>query len=168
MERTSAVTADYRRPEAPARLPLGLPVVLQMVRSRAASAAALAVVAASLLLPPDGLGIPLCGFLATTRLPCVGCGLTRSFIALAHLDFPRAAAFHPFAFVLLPLAFILALLLPLPVPSRERLAARMLARRGWLTAATWLVVGSFLLFGAGRLGYCAWLLWQGRPLPVAW
>ena len=35
---------------------------------------------------------PLCAFRNTTGLPCPGCGMTRAFIHVTHLDFP--AAFH--------------------------------------------------------------------------
>ena len=61
---------------------------------------ALAVVATAAWLTPDPsglgthvqLGLPPCGFLVATGLPCPGCGLTTSFANMAH--FAWADAFH--------------------------------------------------------------------------
>lgn len=36
-----------------------------------------------------------CGFLRLTGYPCPTCGMTRSVMALAHLDWARAMAFNP-------------------------------------------------------------------------
>jgi hypothetical protein len=44
--------------------------------------------------PPDDGGVVLCLFRNLTGLPCVGCGLTRSFCALAKGEAARAFAFH--------------------------------------------------------------------------
>lgn len=38
----------------------------------------------------------VCPFRAVTGLMCPGCGLTRSFVAIGHLDFMRSVAHHPF------------------------------------------------------------------------
>lgn len=43
-----------------------------------------------------------CIFLATTGIPCPGCGLTRSFLAVAHNNIPEALTYHLFG----PLLFI--------------------------------------------------------------
>jgi hypothetical protein len=45
--------------------------------------------------PPDDGGFVLCLFRRLTGLPCMGCGLTRSFCACAKGELARAAAFHP-------------------------------------------------------------------------
>ena len=37
-----------------------------------------------------------CVFWHVTGLPCPTCGITRSFVALSHLDFHRSVAMHPF------------------------------------------------------------------------
>ena len=42
---------------------------------------------------------PKCPFHATTGLPCVTCGATRSAIAFLHGDFPLALKWNPLAFV---------------------------------------------------------------------
>jgi hypothetical protein len=45
--------------------------------------------------PADDGGIVLCVFRNLTGIPCMGCGLTRSFCALAKGDAMRAFVFHP-------------------------------------------------------------------------
>ena len=67
------------------------------------------VLAASFILPPMDLGIPLCLFHAATGLPCPGCGLTRSFVAISHGRFLQSLAFNQmgpalFGFLLILLA----------------------------------------------------------------
>lgn len=73
---------------------------------------ALAVTAASLALEaPDeehvtfvGLRLPpSCLWRSTLGIPCAGCGLTRSFVALVHGEWSRAFAFHPLGPVLFAL-----------------------------------------------------------------
>jgi hypothetical protein len=73
---------------------------------------ALAVTAAALVLEaPDqehvalaGLRLPhTCVWRSTIGLPCAGCGLTRSFVALAHGEWSRAFAFHPLGPILFAL-----------------------------------------------------------------
>jgi hypothetical protein len=64
----------------------------------AVSVAALAAAAGWLAL---GLPWPKCPFLATTGLPCVTCGATRSAIALLHADFRLALSWNPLAFAAL-------------------------------------------------------------------
>jgi hypothetical protein len=52
--------------------------------------------------PPDGVlrvdvrGVPCCMFRLTTGLPCPLCGLTRSFVSLAHGRVRDSFLFHPF------------------------------------------------------------------------
>ena len=41
------------------------------------------------------LGLPPCGFLYLTSLPCPGCGLTTSFAHMARLQITSAAIAHP-------------------------------------------------------------------------
>ncbi|HEX8465359.1 MAG TPA: DUF2752 domain-containing protein [Abditibacterium sp.] len=59
-----------------------------------------AVLALSFLLPrPQNgaiLGLPsLCPFSNFSGLPCPGCGLTRSFVCLAHGEFRESLSYHP-------------------------------------------------------------------------
>lgn len=46
--------------------------------------------------PIAGLRSPwVCGFRAATGIPCAGCGLTRSFVCLAHGRLRESLGFHP-------------------------------------------------------------------------
>lgn len=103
--------------------------------------AAAVLVVARLLAPSSGgvgthraLGLPPCGFLVWTGVPCPSCGLTTAFAHLAHLELGPALRAHPLG---LPL-FVLALaLVPLSVraivrgdallPTIDRLAADRIA-----------------------------------------
>jgi hypothetical protein len=100
---------------------------------------------------PGGKELPICQFKRVTDLPCPGCGLTRSFIGVAHLDLDRAARFHPFGLVLFPLAVVSALLLPLPAAARERLAGAAERHRRLLGALFWALLAAFLVHGFGRM-----------------
>jgi hypothetical protein len=135
---------------------------VQCFRSRIASAVCLAVALAALLLPADGLGIPLCQFRAMTHLPCFGCGLTRSFIAMAHLDPGRAAFLHPVGLLLFPLVLGLGALLPARDTLRERLASWAEKRPLVWNLYAGVVLAVFTLYGFGRI---VWLLRTHRPSP---
>ncbi len=63
-------------------------------------------VIAALWRPPDEPLWVLCPFRALTHYPCPGCGMTRAFCALAHLEFRRAIKFN----ALSPFLFVAALL----------------------------------------------------------
>lgn len=52
-------------------------------------------VASVLWRPADDGGFILCAFRRLTGIPCMGCGLTRSFCAIAKGEVGRAAGFHP-------------------------------------------------------------------------
>jgi hypothetical protein len=64
-------------------------------------------VVAALWRPPDEPQWVLCPFRALTHYPCPGCGMTRAFCALAHLEFWRAVKFN----ALSPLLFLAALVI---------------------------------------------------------
>ena len=134
----------------------------QCIRSRWAAAGCLVVVLLSLALPPGGFGIPMCSFRATTQLPCFACGLTRSFIRMAHLNFREAAFYHPLGLVLFPLTVALALLLPVRTETRERLARR--AERSGLVLNI-VAVGLLILFLAYGTGRMVWVVQSHRPSP---
>jgi hypothetical protein len=90
-ERTTAsrVAATIRGHRGEATLLLGITLVL---------------VVSAAWYPPDDGGFVLCVFRNLTGLPCMGCGLTRSFCALAKGEAVRAFAFHPLG----PLVFAVA------------------------------------------------------------
>jgi hypothetical protein len=105
----------------------------------------------SFFLPPDGVGVPLCWFKWVYGHPCPGCGLTRSFACISHLQFGKAWDYHPFGPLLYALFFINALLLLLPQQQRAALRSRMSERDRWLRPIYLAVVGMFLTFGVVRL-----------------
>ena len=77
----------------------------------ASGAAAVLLLVGRLLQPSPGgvgtheqLGLPPCGFLYFTGIPCPGCGLTTSVAYAAHLHFYESIATQPFGFVVFLLA----------------------------------------------------------------
>lgn len=58
---------------------------------------------------PEELAFVPCPFRLVTDIPCPGCGMTRSSIALARGDFAAAWKHHPFAYGLVGLAVGVAL-----------------------------------------------------------
>jgi hypothetical protein len=85
-------TVDIERRES-------APSPIAFIREHRGEATLLAIITAILIAsvlwhPSDDGGIVLCAFRQLTGLPCMGCGLTRSFCALAKGDVWRAFAFH--------------------------------------------------------------------------
>lgn len=119
----------------------------------------LIVVVAAVLPPqgfllPNGKPVPMCQFKEVTHLPCPGCGLTRSFVGMAHLDPELAFRFHPVGALVFPAVVVLALMLPLP-KTRER-AAAWIERHPFAVNAVMIALAiTFTLYGIGRI---AWLL----------
>jgi hypothetical protein len=128
-------------------------------------ACSLALVGASLLLNARGeetvtlpiLGTPLpplCAMKGLAGWDCPGCGLTRSFVSLAHGDFARAWHFNPagwliFAAILLQIPFRAVQLWRLRRGLRELDAP-------WLIVLAWLIVVALLGQWAARL-FAAWM-----------
>jgi hypothetical protein len=89
----------------------------------------------------------LCLFRALTDHSCPFCGMTRSFVALAHGDLGAALQFHPAG----PLMFVaLAALLGAVVVAAVRRSRPIFERRRWIAAYTavalaCLVIGSINL-----------------------
>jgi hypothetical protein len=75
------------------------PALVSLLFSKAVALVSLAGVVLSFVLPADGLGVSMCWFAANLHLPCPGCGLTRSVISVAHLDFAGALVQNPFGVV---------------------------------------------------------------------
>jgi hypothetical protein len=95
-------------------------------------------------------GPVLCPFRLLTGLPCPGCGLTRSWVGLAHGDFGAAFANNlvgPLLAVgtlVFVVAYFTALIRRRPVPD----AARLLAGRPALVG-----ISLWLFYGAIRIGW---------------
>lgn len=121
----------------------------------------LLVFAISVLVSPDfvmrasGAELPLlyvCPFFALTGIPCLFCGMTRSFMAMGNLELSQSFTFHPLGPALFVLLAGLAAALMVSVVTRQRI--RLLispALRRNLIAG-----GSFLLLAAWLLKVVIW------------
>ena len=107
--------------------------------------------AASLLLPPDGLGVTICWFKWLSGFPCPGCGLTRSVTCLSHLQFAKALAYHPFGPVVYGLFVANVVLLVLPCVWRMKLLQCISHNEHWVRPMYQSVIFTFLAFGVLRL-----------------
>lgn len=82
-------------------------------------------IVASFFLPPGGASDEvMCLFKRTTGLPCIGCGLTRAFIAVGHGRFADAFAYNPITVLLYPGFIIAAVLASLRLAGKYRPAER--------------------------------------------
>lgn len=136
------------------------------IRSRITALVGLAVIAASVFLPPEGPPLPLCQFKNVTGLPCMGCGLTRSFIGMGHLDPARAWFFHPWGVLLFSALVLLTGLSLLPGRVQDRIGGWLEGKAAPARRVGWGLVIGFLLYGGVRLVYCLWL--RSQALPVPW
>jgi hypothetical protein len=93
-------------------------------------------------------GPTICPFRLATGLPCPGCGLTRSWVYLAHGRWTDSVTAHPFGVV--AAALVVALIVTV-VRSRARRddppELDVVVRRGWFLA----IAGAWLTFAAVRL-----------------
>ena len=90
----------------------------------------------------DHLPITLCAFKATTGIPCMTCGTTRTFGYLARLDLPGAFHMSPLATLVALFLFGLAAVQLALWPSGRRLRIRLPPRA---TLAFWIAFGILLL-----------------------
>lgn len=144
---------------------VGGSLLATLFRSRLVSIICLGVVLIALALPPGGFGVPTCQFHEITRLPCFGCGLTRSFVGMAHLNVARAVFYHPGGVPLFLLALVFAALLPARPSLRERFARWAEESGRWVTYLAVAFLALFILYGFGRMVWVASLLGAGRPSP---
>jgi hypothetical protein len=100
----------------------------------------------------------LCPFRLLTGLPCPGCGLTRSVVALAHADLTAAVHLHPLGPALVGLlgAVVLCEAFRRWAPREWELWARVLSTR--LGAPARLARGDAWLWIAGGALVAVWLL----------
>ena len=85
--------------------------------------------------PAGDVALVPCPVISLTGTPCPGCGMTRACVSLAQADPAAAWAFHPFAFLLVPLALCIGLW-----PARTRAVwARIGGRARTLTLGSALV-----------------------------
>jgi hypothetical protein len=107
-------------------------------------------IAAAFALSADHIkdGATICPFRLATGLPCPGCGLTRSWVYLAHGRWAESVTAHPFGVI--AAALVVALIVTV-IRARTRgvdpPALGVVVRRRWFLA----IVGAWLTFAAGRL-----------------
>ncbi|WP_340537717.1 DUF2752 domain-containing protein [Nocardioides sp. GXZ039] len=133
---------DVRSPERATRPPIA---GTELVAIGGLGALALAFV-----LAPDGVedGPILCPFRRLTGLPCPGCGLTRSWVYLAHGRWEDAFAAHPFGIVaVLAVVALVAVVVLARVRGRRPPNLNTLARLRWVQV----ILGAWLAFAAVRL-----------------
>ncbi len=154
MARVSANPNTSEFPEARAFRPVSLGSTLaEMLVSPWASVICLGVVIFAFALPPNGFGVPMCAFREGLGLPCPGCGLTRSFIRLAHGRVVESIWFHPLGLLLFPTFVACAALLPLGRERRERVRVWLNARAGYVSALAGVMLGVMVVTAAGRIIY---------------
>ncbi len=69
--------------------------------------------------PPGDVQLLPCPLQTLSGLRCPGCGITRACLALARGEFAAAWSYHPFAYLLVPLALTMGL-----APGKTRRAWR--------------------------------------------
>lgn len=118
---------------------------------------ALAVLVASFALPAGGFGFDLCWFKNLFHLPCPGCGLTRSLIALSHAELGAALRYHPFGPVFYAAAWVMAGVQLGGPRAQAWMRARVEAREAALRRRYHLGIVLFVGFGIARfLCILAW------------
>jgi hypothetical protein len=100
---------------------LRIPLFAEILRPRAAALSIAGVGIAQLIAATFHFGFP-CAFHDATGLPCPGCGLTRSCLALLHGHPREAFLLHPFGPPLLAALAVTLLAGLLPDSPRRRLA----------------------------------------------
>ena len=102
-------------------------------------------------LTDEGWTVPeLCTYHRLTGYDCPGCGMTRSFISMAHGQWQRAWHYHPFGSILF---VYIAAQIPFHIwqISRQRLGRTLLRVEPWHSR---LVIAFLILF----LGFAIWRL----------
>jgi hypothetical protein len=103
-----------------------------------------------LLMPPEGLGFDLCACQWYTHAPCPACGITRCGSNMARGHFQRAAQFHPFGPVVVPLIAVLGVMGLLPQRWRRAIRAPFIRRAALLKPLYWGSIYVFVAFGVLR------------------
>jgi len=101
-------------------------------------------------LKASGVSIPIlyfCPFFAATGIPCLFCGMTRSFLAMGSLDLGGAFSFHPLGpalFVSL-VCLAMALIVSLVMRRRIRISVSRALRRRLIAGGTLLLLSTWVL-----------------------
>lgn len=103
-----------------------------------------------------------CLFLATTGIPCPSCGLTRSFISVAHNNIQQALDYHLFGLILFLALILVCLHLILELLLRRRVTTfytKLLSKRRF----QFTFIGAVLAYHSVRL----YGLWQSGELAIS-
>lgn len=141
-----------------------VPRVAMLLAEAPALAALLFMLAVAVLIGPDSAArfaaidisypaLALCPVLESTGLPCLFCGMTRSWLAMGGLDPVQAFTYHPLGPSLFVVASAAALYLALALITEKRLVIRAGAVV-WLTVAGLIVT---MLFAAWPLKVLIWM-----------
>ncbi|MFN0088478.1 MAG: DUF2752 domain-containing protein [Blastocatellia bacterium] len=131
------------------------PVLSSLMGDRTAAGAICAVGALQAGLVLGGLPAWQCPMLATTGIPCPGCGLSRAVALFLRGEWPRAMETHAYAPVLIFTLSLLLLALVLPGELRRKLisAVEAVERRTAVSAA--LLIGIVIYWLARLLFHSA-------------
>ena len=117
----------------------------------------LAVLAAACFQLPNRVPMPPCSFYVNTHLPCPGCGMTRSMMAMGHAHVIEAFNFHPFGVVLFAGLVALAFIAGAELIGAYDLWPRINPSPWWLAAAAGLMLLGWLwMLASGWLGFSVW------------
>ena len=121
------------------------PVVASLIRHAATTRLVAAAILLNVLSNHLGFQLWSCPLMDTTKLPCPGCGLTRSVDALLALDWRTALRLHAFGPVALvtSLLFVLAALLPTRFRSLLADGLAFVEKRFWVTA---ILLSTFMIY----------------------
>jgi hypothetical protein len=120
-----------------------VPIMAEVIGPRAVALSVAAIGTAQLGLGCFHLGLP-CAFHQMTGLPCPGCGLTRSVLALLRGNPRDSFLLHPFGSILLACLFLALLAGILPTAIRDRLTRAV----EWIelkTGITFIAMAVFVL-----------------------
>jgi hypothetical protein len=119
--------------------------------SRLGGAIAAVGLTVSILMPAEGIGVDLCGFLKLTGLPCPGCGLTRSVTNITHGNLGAAWHYNPFGFFVWATFAALAPCLVLPGRALRKVRGIVEPAAGWINGLVYTCLGCLLVYGVVRV-----------------
>lgn len=105
-------------------------------RRRAWGVAAAGMLAAAVLLPPDGAGVPMCVYRAVFGVHCPSCGMTRSVSCAVRGMWSESLAYHPLGVAFAGLLVGVAVFGALPDGAVRRIGSQTsaivrMARTSW-------------------------------------
>jgi hypothetical protein len=98
-------------------------------------------------LPPGGMGFSLCWLRGQFRIPCPGCGLTRSLSCAVRGKFYESWLLHPYGPFILALFFSVAVASLLPEKKRAQLANAMERHAHFFRIVSVVLVTAFCAYG---------------------